>query len=115
MSRVPCQNGGMKIKNSFNFGPVPSEIVAKFGRVRLVRKPDGRHVFIGGNTDQRVTARQWCSQHAPFVILEPPLPRAFHKLGGQLAAADEQCGDADGQQRQSRRFGNCGNNNLAIG
>src|ERR1039457_4106067 len=26
------------------------------------------------------------------------------KLGDELAAADEECGDADGQQTQSRRF-----------
>ena len=65
----------MKIKKSFSFGPMSGEIVAKFGRVRLVRKPDGRHVLIGGNTDQREAARRWCRQHAPFVTLDaPPSP-----------------------------------------
>ena len=36
------------------------------------------------------------------------------KLRGRLAAADEERGDADGQQPQCRGLGNRGNNNFAI-
>ena len=67
----------MKIKKSFSFGPVPSEIVAKFGRVHLITKPDGNHFLTGGNAKQSDVAREWCSQHTLFVTLDAPPPQSL--------------------------------------
>jgi hypothetical protein len=46
---------------------VPDEIIARFGQVRLVRKQDGRHELRGGTVMERVRARLWCLEFAPFV------------------------------------------------
>jgi hypothetical protein len=48
--------------------PVPDEIIASFGQVRLIRKLDGRHELKGGTLIERETAKEWCREYAPFVV-----------------------------------------------
>jgi len=73
MSRLPCQTRGMKNKqlcriNKTNKAwPVPDEVVARFGTVRLVRKADGGHDLVGGTRHDQASAKKWCSRFAPFV------------------------------------------------
>ncbi len=72
MSRVPCQNRGMKIKNQRRLGSLqePGKIIAKFGRVRLVKSPNGRYKILEGWSYERALVREWCGQYAPFVLFE---------------------------------------------
>ena len=57
----------MNNKKAAPFWPVPDELIAKFGPVCLYREADGRHRLGGGTAEQRAAARQWCTQHTPFI------------------------------------------------
>jgi hypothetical protein len=58
-----------KIK-AVNLHPVPDEIVGYFGKTQLVRKPDGKHMRVGGTKREQSFVRNWCKQYAPFIIFE---------------------------------------------
>jgi len=47
--------------------PVPDEVIASFGSVRLIRNADGRPELIGGTAYDQITVRKWCRRFAPFV------------------------------------------------
>ena len=73
MSNPLCENGGMKNKNSCRADreakvwPVPDEVIATFGTVRLVRKADGGHDLEGGTRHDQVAVKTWCHRFTPFV------------------------------------------------
>ncbi len=73
MSNPPCENGGMKNRNSCKSDredkvwPVPDEVIATFGTVRLVRKADGGHDLEGGTRHDQVVVKTWCRRFAPLV------------------------------------------------
>ena len=58
-----------KIK-TVNLNPVPDEIVGHFGNTQLVRKPDGKHMRVGGTKREQSIIRNWCKHYAPFIIFE---------------------------------------------
>jgi hypothetical protein len=47
---------------------VEEKLVATFGRARLVRRANGRHVLLGGNASDHAAAREWCALFAPEVV-----------------------------------------------
>ena len=55
------------MNNRLRFWQAPDEIIARFGQVKLVRKHDGRHELRGGTVLDRIKARLWCLEYAPFV------------------------------------------------
>jgi hypothetical protein len=61
MSNLCGQTGRMSIKRFLSFGLLQPEIVAVFGRARLVRRIDGRHELVGGTWADHLAAREWCS------------------------------------------------------
>ncbi len=63
----------MRMKKPYRFRLAPDEIVGHFGKVRLVRKHDGRHVLRGGTREQRLSVRQWCDQYASFLVWVEPV------------------------------------------
>jgi hypothetical protein len=58
-----------KIK-AVNLHPMPDEIVGHLGKTQLVKKPDGKHIQVGGTKREQSIVRNWCKQCAPFIIFE---------------------------------------------
>lgn len=58
-----------KIK-AVNLRPIPNEIVGHLGETQLVRKPDGKHIRVGGTKREQSFVQNWCKQYAPFIIFE---------------------------------------------
>jgi len=86
MSNPLCQTRGMRTQKSVRIGeldrlwPVPDEIIARFGQVRLVRKREGRHELRGGTWMERVRARLWCLKFAPFVGFGDAAPQGIRNV-----------------------------------
>jgi len=43
------------------FGWDEGEVIATFGRARLVKKPDARYELVGGSMEDHLQAREWIS------------------------------------------------------
>ena len=71
MSNPACQGGRMKLNRSNWFSKSDTEIIARFGAARLIRKLDGRHELIGGTPDDLIAAREWCSLFAHDLVFSP--------------------------------------------
>jgi len=65
--------------------PVPDEIIASFGQVRLIRKLDGRHELKDGTLIERDGAREWCREYVRFVKFDDDSNPSthFHAVEGR--------------------------------
>ena len=62
----------MRIKKSYEVHAAPDHIAGHFGRVRLMRKADGKHQLFGGSIEAQVAVRKWCELYASFVVFVEP-------------------------------------------
>ena len=68
MSRVPCQNEGMKMILSLWKRLVqPPQKINQFGSARLV-KYGSKYSLLGGTQDDQTAAREWASMFAPEIV-----------------------------------------------
>jgi hypothetical protein len=68
MSRVPCQNEGMKMILSLWKRLVqPPQTINQFGSARLV-KYGSKYSLLGGTQDDQAAAREWASMFAPEIV-----------------------------------------------
>ena len=59
----------MTIKRLFREIKNEGEIIACFGKARLVRKLDGKSELIGGSEQDRLAAREWISMFWNDVVV----------------------------------------------
>jgi hypothetical protein len=62
----------MRNKKTCKIALAPSQTIEPFGKVRLVKKADGKHEMIGGSLEHHAMVRKWCEKYAPFVIFAEP-------------------------------------------
>jgi len=68
MSRVPCQNEGMKMILSLWKRLVqPPQTINQFGSARLV-KYGSKYLLLGGTPDDQTAARECISMFAPEIV-----------------------------------------------
>ena len=68
MSRVQCQNEGMKmILNLWKWLTQPSQTIKRFGNARLV-KHGSKYLLLGGTPDDQTAARECISMFAPEIV-----------------------------------------------
>lgn len=89
MSHAGGQNGRMTILSSFQRGWAgESEVVATFGRARLLRSAEGRYELRGGSATDQADACEWISLFLHEAVVDRPGTRHPGLAAGpQLARA----------------------------